>query len=31
MLSRTLRKLWKQSPLTKKEDMWEVLKRYWYV
>jgi cytochrome b involved in lipid metabolism len=28
MLSRTLRKLWKQSPLTKKEDMWEVLKRY---
>lgn len=28
MISKTLRKLWKQSPLTKKEDMWEVLKRY---
>ena len=28
MLSKTLRKLWKQSPFTKNVEMWEVLKRY---
>lgn len=28
MLSKTLRKLWRQSPFTKNEEMWDVLKRY---
>ena len=28
MLSKTLRNLWRQSPFTKNEEMWDVLKRY---
>lgn len=28
MISKTLRKLWKQSPFTKNQEMWDVLKRY---
>ena len=28
MISRTLRELWQNSPITKTLDMWEVLKRY---
>ena len=28
LLSATLRRLWKQSPVTKGQEMWEVLKRY---
>ena len=28
MISRTLRELWQNSPITKNLDMWEVLKRY---
>ena len=28
MLSKTLRKLWRQSPFTKNDEMWDVLKRY---
>lgn len=28
LISKTLRRLWKNSPLVQKDDMWEVLKRY---
>lgn len=28
MISRTLRELWEQSPITKNLEMWEILKRY---
>lgn len=28
MISRTLRNLWEQSPITKDKEMWEILKRW---
>ena len=28
MLSKTLRKLWRKSPFTKNQEMWDVLKRH---